>query len=104
MVNSLHIRNGMLYDSFLYLNIDFAKFIESSLLLTSKLRIKLFFCSAVDPLSICHPSIHSSNDMCNYINELVLAYNGDVVETARFNFNGVFLNENARDTLSLVRA
>lgn len=42
--------------------------------------------------------------LISYINEFVLAYNGDVVEMVRFNFNGVFLNENARDTLSRVRA
>lgn len=34
----------------------------------------------------------------DYINEFVLAYNGDVVETARFNLSGVVLNENARET------
>lgn len=38
------------------------------------------------------------------VREFVLAYNGDVVEMARFNFNGVFLNENARVTLSRWRA
>lgn len=32
------------------------------------------------------------------VNEFVLAYNGEVVDTARFSFNGVLLNEKARDT------
>lgn len=32
------------------------------------------------------------------VSEFVLAYSGDVVDTARFNFNGVRLKENARDT------
>lgn len=32
------------------------------------------------------------------VKEFVLPYNGDVVDTARFSFKGVLLNEKARDT------
>lgn len=34
----------------------------------------------------------------DYISEFVLAYSGDVDETALFNRSGVALNENARET------
>lgn len=67
-------------------------------------RIEYFLCSCC--VCYTYSFFHFKENHCDddddngdhYINELVLAYSGDVVEPDRFIRSGVVLNEKARET------